>query len=159
MFDQEAHRIYAREHARALREGCSKEIARLKAQQEVERLTGHKPRAYRQREAPNAPRLRSGPALKYHTEEARQAARRQSRVAAQERELKERRDHPLATRSDLGIGQPTRLDIPPDILADAERIKHLEHESLTGRLMGDPLPGRSALDRMGSAEIFQLPRR
>jgi hypothetical protein len=148
MYDKEAHRIYAREHAKALREGCSKEIARLRAQQEVERLTGHKPRTYRQRESRIEPRpRRGGPRVKYHTEEERQAARRQQRNASYERALQERKAHPLATRGELGIHQTSHIDIPPDILADAERVKHLEHPTLVGQLMGDPLPGRSQLDK------------
>jgi hypothetical protein len=37
-----------------------------------------------------------------------------------------------------------------DVLADAERIKHLWHETIVGNLMGDPLSGRSALDKSRS---------
>jgi hypothetical protein len=93
---------------------------------------------------------RGGSRAKYQNAEQRKAARKRQRIEAYGRDKQERKNVPLATRADVGIPYPEKIVVPPDRLADAERIKHLEHESLTGRLMGDPLPGRSALDKSRS---------
>lgn len=85
--------------------------------------------------------------FKYETAEQRRAARKRSRDAAYERGKEQRAADPLATRADVGIPQPEKIIVPPDRLADAERVKHLSHSTIVGALMGDPLPGRSALDR------------
>lgn len=87
--------------------------------------------------------------FKYHSEKERRAARRRQRTASYERAKKEQKANPLATRGELGIRQPEKIIVPPDRLADAERIKYLSHPTLVGHLMGDPLPGRSALDKRG----------
>lgn len=42
-----------------------------------------------------------------------------------------------------------QISIPDGVLIDRDRRAQLEHESLTAALLGDPLPGRSALDRRG----------
>jgi hypothetical protein len=39
------------------------------------------------------------------------------------------------------------LWIPPGVLIERDRARDLEPRSLTAALMGDPLPGRSALER------------
>lgn len=36
---------------------------------------------------------------------------------------------------------------PPNVIAERD-ARNREHRTLTARLMGDPLPGQSALDRM-----------
>ena len=41
---------------------------------------------------------------------------------------------------------PTRVSTTPEALADREARKALQHQDLTARLLGDPLPGRSAAD-------------
>jgi hypothetical protein len=38
-------------------------------------------------------------------------------------------------------------DIPDDVLADCEHRRWLEHDTLTGTICGDPLPGYSARER------------
>ncbi len=42
---------------------------------------------------------------------------------------------------------PAQLGPPDCVLAERDRRRELEPSSITARLMGDPLPGRSALDR------------
>jgi len=88
--------------------------------------------------------------MKHADAEQRSAARKRQRQQSYAREKQVRKTNPPATRADIGIPYPEKIVVPPDRLADAERIKYLEHESLTGRLMGDPLPGRSALDKSRS---------
>lgn len=131
---KEAHRIYARVHGRALREGFSHEIARNRAKCEVRCILGDPP--------PRAPRSPPKPTVRYHTEEERQAGRKRSRGAYARANA-----GPSPTRAAAGIPQLEKIIVPPDVLAEAERVKHLEHPDLTGRLMGDPLPCRSALCR------------
>jgi hypothetical protein len=94
--------------------------------------------------------LPRGGRTKYGSAEQRLAAKKRQRVAACERGKKERRENPLPTRASMGIHQYKTPDIPPELLADAERIKHLSHSTIVGHLMGDPLPGRSALDKSRS---------
>ena len=84
---------------------------------------------------------------KYGTEAERQAARKRSRLKAYEAS-REETAAAKAGRTCAGLGNPKHVNVPPDILADAERIRHMEHPSIVGRLTGDPMPGRSALDRM-----------
>jgi hypothetical protein len=48
-----------------------------------------------------------------------------------------------------GIEEPKKLNIPHDVLADRERRLSTPPRSLTAALLGDPLPGRSALDKRG----------
>lgn len=89
-----------------------------------------------------------GPRLKYHSAAERQAARKRSRLLAYAKEKVELAEAAQGRRA-AGMGtQPESRPVPPpDILADAERIKHMRHPTLVGHLMGDPLPGRSALDK------------
>lgn len=46
-----------------------------------------------------------------------------------------------------GEGRVYNLPTPPEVLADLERRRALRPRDLTAVLLGDPLPGRSALDR------------
>lgn len=58
---------------------------------------------------------------------------------------------------DIGVGPecprphngepPERLHIPPEVLEDRDRRRELDPISITAALLGDPLPGRSALDQ------------
>lgn len=43
--------------------------------------------------------------------------------------------------------EPRARTIPADVIADAHARSFLSHRSLTSAFFGDPLPGRSALDR------------
>jgi len=42
---------------------------------------------------------------------------------------------------------PPKLEIPPSVLADRDRRLHLRPRDVSAALCGDPLPGRSALER------------
>jgi hypothetical protein len=46
-----------------------------------------------------------------------------------------------------GHSVSTMLDIPPEVLADKAHRATLEHHDFTAAFCGDPLPGRSALDK------------
>ena len=77
---------------------------------------------------------------------SREAARAMAQDAAGSTS---RRRRPRTTRGKLGIETPHSIHVPPDRMADAMRIRHMVHPTLIGQLMGDPMPGRSALDRRG----------
>src|SRR5581483_9672390 len=42
------------------------------------------------------------------------------------------------------------MSIPEEVIAERNRVALLGYRTTTARLMGDPLPGRSALDRLKS---------
>jgi hypothetical protein len=62
-------------------------------------------------------------------------------------ELKQR-GRPRVGRKNLGVAGARP---PHEVLAEAHHRRGLNHPTLTARLCGDPLPGRSALDRRGTA--------
>lgn len=49
-----------------------------------------------------------------------------------------------------GEDHTVHVAVPREALADRDRRMALEHASLTAALLGDPLPGRSALDKRRS---------
>lgn len=49
--------------------------------------------------------------------------------------------------------EPRARTIPSEVIADAHARRFLSHRSLTSALCGDPLPGRSALERREPASI------
>jgi hypothetical protein len=90
---------------------------------------------------------RGGPRPKYHTAEERQAARKRSRLKAYAAEKAEL--HAAAAgREAAGMTDFAPRPRPSlEALREAERVKHLVHPTIVGQLMGDPLPGRSALEK------------
>jgi hypothetical protein len=52
-----------------------------------------------------------------------------------------------AGRAAAGMSYPKHMRPSDETLREAERIRALDHPTITAALMGDPLPGRSALDR------------
>jgi hypothetical protein len=94
--------------------------------------------------------VRRGRSRRDAAEEAREAVKRGYGLTIRQHPRQARgaiSEEPLKRRCDLGIAEPQHIFVPPDRLADAERIRHMSHSSIVGELMGDPLPGRSALDK------------
>jgi hypothetical protein len=133
MFDLESRRTYAREYERARRAGCAPEECRARG-----------------RAAVNGPEAapRGGARTKYDNAEQRLEARRNSRLKAYAKEKQELMAA-AAGRQAAGMTDfAPRVRPSPEAWRDAERIRHMSHPTIVGELMGDPLPGRSALDRI-----------
>lgn len=74
------------------------------------------------------------------------AKRRRQGLPVLERELPGPQfSGPPPVRAKLHIERAFRA--PAEVLAERDRRMALEHASLTAALLGDPLPGRSALDK------------
>jgi hypothetical protein len=133
VFDLEAHRTYAREYERARRAGSTPEECRARARAAVD--------------DPESAARRGGARTKYHAPGERLAARRRSRLKAYARE-KQELAAAAAGRAAAGMtDHAPRVRASPEALREAERIRNMYHPTIVGELMGDPLPGRSALDK------------
>jgi hypothetical protein len=124
----EYNRAYSLAYGRAIRAGCSttEACARGKA-------------------AANDPEkspvlLPRGPRPKTPAEQ-RMIARKHARLAETMKDA-------AAARAAAGFTQPGPQPRPSEkMLLEAERIRNTYHPTIIGELMGDPKPGRSALDR------------
>jgi hypothetical protein len=91
------------------------------------------------------------PNVKYKTAVERQAARRRSRTAVRQRAKEEgERLGPAPSCGHNGAPAAGWPEPPPEVIEEAQRAyAALGRRSIVSELQGDPLPGRSALDRMG----------
>lgn len=92
---------------------------------------------------------------KYKSDEERRAARHSQRRAERQRNEARRRRDRGKSREITGAphcGHTWSVQCPPGAIEEAQRLRAIGHNSLTAELMGDPLPGRSALDHLKESQ-------
>lgn len=78
-------------------------------------------------------------------------AHEQARALNRQRRRERERAWRAEAKQSAHMVQSSSAHIPPDVLDDRDRRADLLPRDLTAALQGDPLPGRSALDRLRAA--------